>query len=197
MPVPSRSPHSHGTRALLLRLRGWARDRKAAMAAEFALVLPLFLLLLIGTTEFGITLSNYVMMNYAAITGAQLFSASANSTAPTCPGSTLCTPYTNTVNAVKGATVGLNWASAPSGASINLCVATTGACTSSNACGYYPPLSTTADATCVTALTTASNTSPPGSVTVAVSYPCSLSLPKFYGTTPPCNLYSAVTEPVQ
>src|SRR5580700_7669955 len=85
-----------------------AADCAGGPAVEFALVLPMLLLLLIGMIEFGLTLNNYIMLTEAVRSGARQFAISRGGT----------TPYTDAVNQIHGAAAGLN----PSGVTITLSV---------------------------------------------------------------------------
>jgi Flp pilus assembly protein TadG len=62
--------------------RKLVRDRSGAAAAEFGLVLPLLMLLLIGMIEFGLTINNYIMVTDAASAGGRLFSISRGASSP-------------------------------------------------------------------------------------------------------------------
>jgi Flp pilus assembly protein TadG len=55
-------------------LRGFVCDTSAASAAEFALVLPIFLLLTLGTISVGILLSAITQMHFAAEKAARCLS---------------------------------------------------------------------------------------------------------------------------
>jgi Flp pilus assembly protein TadG len=67
---------------LMLAGRKLARDCAGAAAAEFGMVLPMLLLLLIGMVEFGLTINNYIMVTDAASAGGRLFSISRGATSP-------------------------------------------------------------------------------------------------------------------
>src|ERR1700719_3458765 len=94
-------------------------DCAGGPAVEFALVLPMLLLLLVGMIEFGLTLNNYIMLTEAVRSGARQFAISRGGT----------TPYTDAVSQIHGAAAGLN----PSGVTITLSVNGT-ACTSDTTC---------------------------------------------------------------
>jgi Flp pilus assembly protein TadG len=94
-------------------------DCAGGPAVEFALVLPMLLLLLIGMIEFGLTLNNYIMLTEAVRSGARQFAISRGGT----------TPYTDAVNQIYGAAAGLD----TSAVTITLSVAGTN-CTSDTLC---------------------------------------------------------------
>lgn len=52
-------------RSFRLRLRGFARDMGGTTAAEFALVLPLFLLFTLGTINMALAMSSLVRLHYS------------------------------------------------------------------------------------------------------------------------------------
>jgi Flp pilus assembly protein TadG len=101
--------------------------KRGAVAVEFAIVVPVLLVILTGTAQFGLTLNQFVMLTNAVATGAQLFSISRGITS---------TPYTSTVSAIEAAAPSLT----PANLTITLSVNGT-ACTT--------------DATCQTALSNA------------------------------------------
>jgi Flp pilus assembly protein TadG len=111
------------------RVKAWAGrlGKRGAVAVEFAIVVPVLLVIMTGTALFGLTLNQYVMLTNAVATGAQLFSISRGTTP---------TPYTSTVSAIEAAAPSL----IPANLTITLSVNGT-ACTS--------------DATCQTALSNA------------------------------------------
>jgi len=76
------------------RLRGLARDESAAEAVEFAIVLPVLLLVVLGGLQFGLTVAQYSMLTTAVGAGARQLSLSRGSTT---------TPYTSTLSAVRSA----------------------------------------------------------------------------------------------
>lgn len=73
------------------------RATSGAAGVEFALVVPLLLLVLLGTFVFGITLNNYIMVTNAAQTGTFQLTVSRGGS----------TPYTDTVNAITSSAPGL------------------------------------------------------------------------------------------
>jgi Flp pilus assembly protein TadG len=58
------------------------RDRRGTAAVEFALVAPVLFLLILGITQFGITLNNYEMLTGGTEAAARQFSMSRGSTTP-------------------------------------------------------------------------------------------------------------------
>jgi Flp pilus assembly protein TadG len=109
------------------RLFDLARDESGAEAVEFAIVLPVLLLVVLGGLQFGLTVANYSMLTTAVGAGARQLSLGRGSTT---------TPYTTAVNAVRAAAPLLS----PSSLAISLSVNGT---------------TCTADAACKTALTSA------------------------------------------
>ena len=53
------------------RFRSWIRGDRGAVAVEFALILPVLLMVLFGTIEFGRVYSQYQVFNGAAREGAR------------------------------------------------------------------------------------------------------------------------------
>jgi Flp pilus assembly protein TadG len=94
--------------------------KRGTVAVEFAIVVPVLLVILTGIAQFGLTLNQYVMLTNAVATGAQLFSISRGTTS---------TPYTSTVTAIEGAALTLT----PANLTITLSVNGT-ACTTDSAC---------------------------------------------------------------
>jgi Flp pilus assembly protein TadG len=103
------------------------RDASGAAAVEFALIVPVLLLIMLGTFVFGIAFVNYIMVTSAADAGTLQLTVSRGDS----------TPYTDTVNAV--------YASAPNLTKANLTISLT---VNGTGCS--------SDSTCQTALTTAS-----------------------------------------
>ncbi len=68
----------------------WLKDRSGAAAAEFAMILPVLLLVFFAIIQFGITLNNYIELTNAAVSGARQASVNRGST----------TPYSTTVTAI-------------------------------------------------------------------------------------------------
>ena len=89
------------------RLLEVARDRAGAAIVEFAIVLPLLIIVLFGILQFGIYFYEYVQVENAAATGERAllqnrpFPNSSSNCPATCPSS--C-PYSNTMSAVQNST---------------------------------------------------------------------------------------------
>ena len=146
---------------MLLRLLEVARDRAGTAMIEFAFVLPLLTIVLLGVLQFGIFFYDYVSVEYAAQLGERTFLANRPF-----PGESF-TPYTSTVTAIQDAT------SLPSGdLTITTSVCTATPCTSS---ASFTPCTT--DTSCGTALTNAYSGTTQGAASVTVSYPCLTLLP--------------------
>ncbi len=58
------------------------RDRRGTAAVEFALVAPVLFLLILGITQFGITLNNYEMLTGATAAASRQFSMSRGISTP-------------------------------------------------------------------------------------------------------------------
>jgi len=138
---------------MIRRLRDLARDNAGTALIEFAIVLPLLLIVVFGVTQFGVLVNNYIMVTDAADAGAQRFSSSRAGPSAT------STPLTATVTQIYASASNLcGSAPLPSCASvltINLSV-------NGTACST--------DSACTTALSGAKGLP----ATVTVSYPCSL-----------------------
>jgi Flp pilus assembly protein TadG len=150
------------------------RDVSGAAAVEFALIVPVLLLIMLGIFVFGIAFGNYIMVTNAADAGTLQLTVSRGDS----------TPYTDTVNAVYASAPALKTcpiasASArPTGLTISLTVNGT-ACSS--------------DSTCQTALTPASAGQ---AASVKVSYPCSLIIMQT-NYLPSCTLTANSTGRIQ
>jgi Flp pilus assembly protein TadG len=112
------------------RIGFWARrfgaERRGATAVEFALVLPLLLMILFGIVQFGITFNNYIQLTDAVRVGARNLAVSRTSS----------TPYSTTTSAITSSAPTLTAASISPTVTIN-----------GTAC--------TSDSTCKTAMSTA------------------------------------------
>jgi Flp pilus assembly protein TadG len=138
-------------------------------AIEFALVLPLLVLLLMGIVQFGLVLASYVQVTNAAGVGAMTFAISRSDE----------TPWTDTKNAIIAAAPSLTSSSLTMTFSVN-----------GTAC--------TSDSSCNTALTNAAPSGgalTPASVTV--TYPCGSMLTGYTFWSSTCQLSSTITEGVQ
>jgi Flp pilus assembly protein TadG len=153
-------------------------DESGAALVEFALVAPIMILLMAATTIFTWSFVNYATISFAAGTGAQVITTERlNMT------STNWTPYTDTINAVKGASSILDQTVIAQGIVVSINNAT---CNS--------------DSTCQLKLTAVANTTTPASVTV--TYPCDPILKSNpftilwlnFGT---CNLTTTITGVIQ
>jgi Flp pilus assembly protein TadG len=138
-------------------------------AVEFALVLPLLTLLLMGIVQFALVLASYVQVTNAAGVGAMTFAISRSDS----------TPWTDTKTAIYAAAPSLTQANVTITFSVNGV-----ACTS--------------DSTCNTALTDAAPSGgalTPASVTV--TYPCGSMLSGYTFWSSACQLSSTISEGVQ
>jgi Flp pilus assembly protein TadG len=81
------------------RLRRAAREDGSA-AVEFAIVLPLLLLVVLGVIQFGVTLTNYEQLTDGVRLAARQLAMGRSST----------TPYTAVTTALQNGTPGLKWA---------------------------------------------------------------------------------------
>lgn len=150
---------------MISRLLNVAKDQVGAAMVEFAIVLPLLMIVLLGIVQFAIFFYQYVVVENAAAVGVRQFVASRPLG---CPSTTNppATPYTSAVSAIQGASGGL----ASAQVTMSLSVAGT-TCTSDSSCGtalcnaYETPLNSTS-----------SNWSSL-LASVTVSYPCLTLLP--------------------
>ena len=99
-------------------------SRRGTVMIEFAILAPVMLLLVLGTFQFGLVISNYVLLTNAVGAGARNFALSRGST----------TPYSATVSVITGSSPSLTASSITITTSVN-----------GTAC--------TSDSTCTTALT--------------------------------------------
>lgn len=81
--------------------RGFSKERKATAAVEFAIIMPVLFLLVVGAGVFGIALDNYVKLTGATSIGARQLAISRGD----------ATPHTDTMNEIYGAAPGLTKAS--------------------------------------------------------------------------------------
>ena len=137
---------------------------------EFSLVLPVFLLVVTGIFAFGVTFNNWLVLTDATSQGGRAVAISRGNTLDPC---------STASSAIAGAAPGLSASNITYSFNINGTSYSGSSCSSS---------STTTGA--------AGNLLQGGSVTVAVTYPCSLFI---YGKnlTPGCTLHANVKELVQ
>jgi len=156
-----------------LRVLDVFRDRTGTGVIEFAIVLPVLLVLVLGLAQFGIIFYDYIIVANAAATGARQFSISATDK----------TAYTDTVNTIIAST------------------SLTPALTTSNITLTVNGTACSTDASCNAALYAAliANTTPPEPTIVSISYPCSIQLMPTYliDLTGICPLKSKMQLPVQ
>lgn len=127
----------------------WRRlpqDARGVAAVEFAILVTLLMMILMGIVQFGIAINNYMTLTNAAEAGAQTLSQ----------GRGTSTPYTAASNAMQAAAGGM-W-SAITGASLMHM--------------YVNGTECTTDTACSTALAGTANQNESASVTL--SYPCSI-----------------------
>jgi Flp pilus assembly protein TadG len=117
------------------------KKQKGVAAVEFALLIPLLLLIVVGVAQFGWLYGNYVMVANAASAGARYFASQRGTTSP----------YSATQTQVQTSAALLNTA--------NLSIATA---VNGTAC--------TSDSGCATGLTSAGGTSAVGTASVTVTY---------------------------
>jgi len=155
-----------------------SRSERGSSLVEFALVLPMFLLLTTGTFSFGIALNNYLELTNATVTGAQLVAVSRGS-------KTITNPCSAGVTAIENAAPYLN--------SANIKYTMTFMDTSGTTTNSYGP--TAGALSCAGASSSTSSTMVQGgSVQVIATYPCTLAV---YGASFGCYLHAQVTEMVQ
>lgn len=151
-----------------------AGSEKGQALVEFALVLPVLLLVVTGITTFGIALNNYLQLTEAVGIGGQALSVSRGNTTDPC----------NTVSsAVEGA-------SSLTSSSLSF---TTKIYTSSSSSTSYSGASCSSTSTTTGA---AGNLTQGQAAVVTVTYPCSLAVYNF-NIAPTCNLTAQVTEIIQ
>jgi Flp pilus assembly protein TadG len=156
----------------LARFRRRARSERGSSLVEFALTLPLLMVVATGIFAFGIALNNYLELTNAVTIGAQLLADSRGVTG---------TPCTNAVNAIYNA--------APNLTAGNLAINFT-----------FSNNGTTNQYTTASACDTASQESGSPifaqgeSVELIATYPCTLA---GYGFNFGCSLTANITEIVQ
>jgi Flp pilus assembly protein TadG len=154
------------------RLFDVAKDRTGAALVEFAVLMPMLLLVFMGLAQFGILFYNYIMVTNAATIGARQLSISYSDT----------TPYTDTRTLVQSSAAQL------SGLTITLAVGGT-TCSSDTAC--YSALQT--------ANTNGQPPNTPIPASVTVSYACAITLmpASWLNMTGVCPLTATIQQPVE
>lgn len=152
------------------------RGQQGSSLVEFALVLPMFLLLTTGTFSFGIALNNYLELTNATATGAQLVAVSRGS-------KTITNPCSAGVTAIESAAPYLN--------PVKIQYTMTFMDNTGTTTNTYGP---TADALSCPGASSSTTMVQGGSVQVIATYPCTLAV---YGANFGCFLHAQVTEMVQ
>lgn len=130
------------------------KDEEGSALVEGAIVLPVFVLIVMGIMEIGLVINIYMNLSMAAASGLQTFSVMRG----------VSGSYTRASTAAKNSAVNAAWKISPNDLTINLSVAGI-ACSS--------------DAACDLALTNGAppSTGGPGATTaISVQYPCGNSL---------------------
>jgi len=161
-----------------------SNGEKGTAIIEFAFLLPVLLLVLLGAVQFGIVLANYVMLTNATSVGAMQFAISRSDTSPASDA------WTAITNAAPSLTPTSNLEMTLSvGSPLTACVTNANSLSSAAA----------ADTTCATALTNAApstgGTLLPASVTL--TYPCGTQLTWYNFWSSSCKLTSTIAEGVQ
>jgi Flp pilus assembly protein TadG len=158
-----------------VRLRLQAGDEGQSLV-EFAMCLPILLLVLTGITTFGLALNNYLMMTNAVSTSAQLLSVDRSNTTNPCQDAA-----TSFVNAAPN----LNASNLTFSYSLN-----------GVSYGPYKGASASTCSSSSSSTGAAGNLKTGKAAQVTVTYPCNLSV---YGHNfmPSCNLEVQTTEIVQ
>jgi Flp pilus assembly protein TadG len=165
-----------------------------AVLVEFALLFPVLLLILTGTLQFGLVISNYVMLTNAVGVGAMQFAFSRGD--PVVGGPPASGPMSDTVNAIKAAAPSLT----PANLSYTLRVANPVSCPTPTTCPTPLP-QCTSDALCASALTAAAGYPAQVTVNYILATPCTnlqvmgYAIYNFFPS--PCTLTLQVTERVQ
>jgi Flp pilus assembly protein TadG len=158
------------------------RNCTGAAMLEFALVLPVLLLVVFGITQFGLVFFHYLMVTNGAEVGARQLSTSRFDS----------TPYTDTVAAIQNATT--------LGSNVTTILKVYNSQTST-----WTTCISGGDAACQTALQNAYNdqptNGPPPPVSVQVSFSCSfetlIEVPHFPIHLNICPISSTMEAPVQ
>jgi Flp pilus assembly protein TadG len=161
------------------------RDCSGAAFLEFALVLPVLLLVVFGITQLGLIFYHYTLVTNAAAAGTRTLSISAHDP----------NACTDTLNMIINASGGLGGTSPVSSGS---CPTTIGGLTialevNNTQC--------TSNSLCSTALQNVEGDSPPAPASVTVQFPCSaedlIEAPHFAVHLGVCPLTSTMQAPVQ
>jgi len=171
---------------MIRRLFDVARDCTGAAFLEFALVLPVLLLVVFGITQFGLIFYHYSLVTNATAAGARQLSISRLDS----------TAYCDTQNTIVNASGGLGGTPGSSGScptlnsDFTITIAVDGtACTSNSSC----------QAALASAYAAATN--PPEPASVTVQYSCSaedlIAVPHFAVHLGVCPLSSTMQAPVQ
>jgi Flp pilus assembly protein TadG len=170
-----------GFAVMTVRFLNLARDRVAAVAAEFAIVAPFLLIPVVGMVVFALAMINFLVVTSATESGAFVFAVSRGTS----------TPLTSTATAICNSAPGL-------GSHLSISMSVTGsslnppnssACNATTTC----PASGLGDSACATALA-----SPGGTATVTATYPCfQIATGYFAPIFKGCNLSSTAAEFVQ
>jgi Flp pilus assembly protein TadG len=146
-----------------------ASDRAGTAAVEFALVLPMLLVMLVGIIQFGVAINNYLELTDAVRAGARSVAVSRSS-------ATSATPLTTMTSAISASAANLTSANITTTLSVN-----------GTAC--------TSDSTCATAIAAAEG----DAATVTSTYPCISSAFVFYVQyfATSCKLTSTTAELIE
>jgi Flp pilus assembly protein TadG len=157
--------------------------KRGTAAVEFAIVAPVLLLVMFGTAQFGIALSQYVLLWNGVGVGAMQFAIS---------GGASSTPASNAWNALTQNAPVLTTGGTCGAGGTSLCMTLTinGTACVTNANNLSAAQSK--DSTCNSALN--SNVGSPAIVTA--TYPCNLNV-GFYNFWPSCVLTAQITELVE
>jgi Flp pilus assembly protein TadG len=159
-----------------IRARLRASSDEGQSLLEFALCVPVLLLLVTGIMTFGLALNNYLVMTNAVSTSAQLLSVSRSNTTDPC--SLTATSFTTSAPNLTASNLSFTYVL--NGVSY----------------GPYKGLSASTCSSSSTSTGAAGNLVAGQSAEVTVSYPCNLAV---YGHNylPTCNLVVQTTEIVQ
>lgn len=147
---------------------GLRKECDGTAAAEFALIVPVLLLVIFGIIQYGITFNHYIELANGVASGARALAVARGTS----------TAYSDTLAAVNGGAPNLNSFSSPTaGQTLSIVVAGT-SCTAANQAS-----------TCASAFAEGAK------AVVTATYPCNLDV--MWITIPGCSLTSAATEYVQ